>query len=288
MLDKSPIGLVPLNWKYSPDKIDSYLEAIAEYGFKGIQISLNQGNSEKFNETMRRLTLRKAEHYIAIRCNPDGPLDGYMDEYLAQVEFAGVHRIEMLVLAVDGSVDREKIAGRVGQSDSMSSSGVKALADLSNEIAAAAKKVGVTSSFHPHAATYIETPAETDALFVSLDDELVTLCLDVGHWIVGGGDPVEAVKKYGEKITHVHVKDVDGEVLQRMISGEFETMEEAVVDAKLFVPAGTGVLDLHGLFKALDAVGYSAWLMSEQDSAHEPSEKASAISMSNIQLAIKI
>ena len=66
-----------------------------------------------------------------------------------------------------------------------------------------------------------------------------------------------------------------------------EHMEDAVVEAKLFVPAGSGLLDLPGFFSALDSIGFSAWLMSEQDSAHEPSEAASGVSMENIQKAIK-
>ncbi len=287
MLKEAPIGLVPLNWKYSPANLDSYLEGIAAYGFEGIQISLEQGNSQKFNRKMNALKLRNAEHYIAIRCNQDGPLDGFMDEYLGQVEFAGRNKVEMLVLAVDGSLDREKVAGRVDASHSMTIDGVQKLANLLNQIAAEALKLGVKSSFHPHAATYIETPSETQSLFEYLDETLVSMCLDVGHWIVGGGNPVEAVREFGPRITHVHVKDVDGEVLQRMVQGEFETMEDAVVEAKLFVPAGTGLLDLPGFLSALDSIGFSAWLMSEQDSAHEPSEAASGVSMENIQKAIK-
>ena len=286
MLKNATIGLVPLNWKYSPENIDSYLEGIAGYGFEGIQISLDQGNSEAFVQKMSSLRLRNAEHYIAIRCNQDGPLDGYVDEYLNQVAFAGKHKVEMLVLAVDGTLDREKVAGRVDSSHSMTDAGVKALAQLLNRIAAEGQKVGVASSFHPHAATYIETPEETRSLFEYLDESLVSMCLDVGHWIVGGGDPVEAVHEYGAKITHVHVKDVDGDVLGRMIKGDFETMEDAVVQGKLFVPAGTGLLDLPGFFESLERVGFSAWLMSEQDSAHEPSEAASGVSMTNIKLSL--
>lgn len=286
MLKDAPIGLVPLNWKYSPENLDSYLEGIAGYGFQGIQISLDQGNSDEFVAKMSLLKLRNAEHYIAIRCDQDGPLDGYLNEYLGQVEFAGKHRVEMLVLAVDGSLDREKVAGRVKASHSMSDAGVRALAELLNQIASEAQKVGVSSSFHPHAATYIETPEETRSLFSYLDEKLVSMCLDVGHWIVGGGDPIKAIHEYGKKITHIHVKDVDGDVLGRMIKGDFETMEDAVVNEKLFVPAGTGLLNLGLLFSELEKIGFNAWLMSEQDSAHEPSEAASGLSMTNIKLSL--
>jgi inosose dehydratase len=282
MLGNAPIGLVPLNWRYSKDSLDSYLEGIAGYGFKGIQISEEQGNDPTFNAKAKALAIRNAEHYIAIRCTPDGVIDGHLDEYLGQVEFAARQGVEMLVLAVDGSLDREKIAGRVTSNDAMSDKGFNELAKVLNQIAEAANSHNIPSSFHPHAATYIETPEETRQLLSMTDLELVKVCLDVGHWIVGGGDPLEAVRENVNRITHVHVKDVSGEVLSKMLNGGYEIMDNAVVQDKLFVPAGTGILDLSGFLSALEGIKYQGWLMSEQDSAYEPSEAASGISMANI------
>ena len=45
-------------------------------------------------------------------------------------------------------------------------------------------------AFHPHAGTFIETPAEVERLAGRLETDLVGICLDVGHYLVGGGDPV--------------------------------------------------------------------------------------------------
>ena len=282
----SPIGVVPLNWKYSVETMESYLGGIAGYGFEGIQIGMDQGRDFKFLNEMKRLNLRIAEHYIAIRCTPDGPIAGHDAEYIEQIELAREIGVEMLVFAVDGSADREKVAGRVKEKDSLTPSGLKSLAQYMGELAAKAVGAGIACSFHPHAATYIETPEESAALMALLPKELISVCLDVGHWIVGGGDPVAAVHLFGDRVAHVHVKDVSSEVLKKLIAGEYETMEAAVVTDKLFVPAGTGLLNLETLFSALNEIGYSGWLMSEQDSAFEPSEQASEISMKNIKAAL--
>ena len=64
-------------------------------------------------------------------------------------------------------------------------------------------------------------------------------------------------------------------------------MHDSVMDEKLFVPAGTGVLDLHGVMDALRAINFTGWLMSEQDSAWAPSEAASGISFVNILAALE-
>jgi sugar phosphate isomerase/epimerase len=70
------------------------------------------------------------------------------------------------------------------------------------------------------------------------------------------------------------------------LSGKIDTMHSAVEDFKLFVPAGTGLLKLHDLFAALEKYSFSGWLMSEQDSAWEPSEAASGISIANMRVAL--
>jgi inosose dehydratase len=194
----------------------------------------------------------------------------------------------MLVFAVDGTLERDIYAGRTHLGPHLNENGYQRLADHITKYALKAKAAGVRSSFHPHSATYIETPEETRKLMALLDYDLVGMCLDVGHWIVGGGDPVQGVIEYGKRVTHVHIKDVDSEVLKKLIAGEYERMHVAVEDHYLFVPAGEGVLDLHGLFNELEKYGFSDWMMSEQDKAREPAEEKSGVSMRNIKAALNL
>lgn len=63
----------------------------------------------------------------------------------------------------------------------------------------------------------------------------------MGHWIVAGQDPIQAVRNYGKRNTYVDVKDVSGEVLERMLRREIPTMNSAVEGFKLFVPPETGL-----------------------------------------------
>jgi len=287
-LTSSSIGLVPLNWKYSPDAMETYLTGIADYGFEGIQISGDQARSLDFLQLMESKSIQKAEQYLAIRCNLDGPTAASEPESIETIELAQAAGVEMLVFAVDGSEDRDVMAGRADQAEQLTSSGMQRLADDIDRYATLAKSYGMKCSFHPHAATYIESPTETRTLMNLLDPEKVGVCLDAGHWIVGGGDPVAAVAEYKSRITHIHVKDVSDDVLTKMLTGEFKTMHDAVFQGKLFVPAGQGLLNLEEFFKALNAIDYRGWLMSEQDSAYEPSEAASGISMAAIQAALAI
>ena len=91
--------------------------------------------------------------------------------------------------------------------------------ELLHALGTATRAAGRRMAFHPHVGTYVETPAEVDRLVESTDPDLVPICLDVGHYLVGGGDPVAALRTLGERVTHVHLKDVDPDVLAGLAIG---------------------------------------------------------------------
>ena len=286
ILNRSSIGIVPLNWRYEPSKMQEFLSGIAHYGFQGIQISAEQSESLDFLREMQFQGVAPAEQYLAIRCNEDGPLAGSERESEMTIRQAAAAKVEMIVFAVDGTEERDRSVGRADLSPGLHDAAFTKLAVHIETYAEMAAEHGIKSSFHPHAGTFVESENETCKLMNQLDSQLVGLCLDVGHWIVAGEDPIKAVRDFGKQITHVHIKDVNGEVLEKMLRGEISTMNAAVEDYKLFVPAGTGLLKLPEFLNELEKVSFSGWLMSEQDTAWEPPEVASGISIANIQHAL--
>lgn len=285
LLSSCKIGIVPLNWRYTDDRKEFVTAKLSEYGFVGLQISQQQALSSVYRELFKANKLEVAELYVAIKCTPDSVLSDAEQLSKVAIDAAKAAGTEMIVFAVDGSEDRDLVAANAENGPSLTNSGYQQLARHINYWAEYSNSLGMRASFHPHAATYIETPGETRQLFKLLNEN-VGLCLDVGHWIVGGGDPIKAVVEYGSRITHIHVKDVDPKILARLKSKELKSMESAVSDFKLFAPAGTGALDLTALFSELENIGYQGWLMSEQDSAWEPAEEKSLLSYANITKAL--
>ena len=286
LLPKTKVGLVPLNWKFQMATSEDFLRRIRDYGFKGIQISVMQANSDKFLGLMKENGLVAAEQYLDISCDENGPLQS-ADAHSQEIIDAAIRaKVEMLVFAVDGTPERDVHAGRSHLGPHLNENGYKRLADHISRYALIAKTANIRSSFHQHAATYIETPEETRKLMSLLDHNLVGLCLDVGHWLVGGGQPIESVIEYGNRITHVHIKDVDPEILKKLIAGEYQGMHDAVENHYLFVPAGEGALNLSNLFHELEKIEFHDWMMSEQDKARDPAEEKSGVSMGNIEAAL--
>ena len=284
-LQGSKIGLVPLNWRFTDERKSEVIAKFAEYGFLGIQVSEKQANSSEYRNLFTKYSIAAAELYIAIKCDTKSIAENSDEETKRKIDAAKNANAEMIVFAVDGDAIRDQIASNAHQGPSLTPEGLSELAEHVNKWSKYSNSLGMHASFHPHAATYIETSEETAALFSKLDEN-VGLCLDVGHWLVGGGDPVAAVKEYNSRITHVHIKDVDPQVLAKLKAGKYEGMDIAVNQDKLFAPAGTGALDLDGLLDSLNQVGFSGWLMSEQDSAWEPSEEKSLESYRNIERAL--
>jgi inosose dehydratase len=117
---------------------------------------------------------------------------------------------------------------------------------------------GVGAVFHHHTGTHVETPDELAALLERTD---VDVCLDTGHALVGGGDPVEVARLCAGRIRHVHLKDVDPAVLARVQRGELD-VEQAWADG-LFCPFGAGAVDFRAVLDEL--AGFDGWIVVEQD-----------------------
>ena len=170
-----------------------------------------------------------------------------------------------LVLAATGDARRERLAGRVPRDGSagLGDDEWERFADGANAIARAAADIGVATAFHPHVATYVETPEEIDRVLALTDPDLVALCLDTGHVTYGGGDAAEIARTRASRIRHVHAKDVRADVLSRAREREWDL--PAAVSAGIFPPVGSGDVDFPAVLSALRGAGYGGWLVVEQD-----------------------
>lgn len=140
------------------------------------------------------------------------------------------------------------------------------LANL-DRIAAHAESLGLLATLHPHVGTIVEGPEEIDRV---LAGSRIPLCLDTGHLLIGGTEPLELARAAASRVAHVHLKDVDAGLAGRVRSGEV-TYTEAVREG-VYRPLGGGDIDIRGIIGVLAAAGYDGWYVLEQDTilAAEP------------------
>lgn len=146
------------------------------------------------------------------------------------------------------------------------------LANL-DRIADAAAAQGLTATLHPHVGTMVESGEETDRV---LAGSRIGLCLDTGHLLIGGGDPVRVAQEHPERIAHMHLKDVDLAWARKVQDGSASYTE--AVAAGMYVALGAGDVDVAAIVRSLEGAGYQGWYVLEQDTilAGDPADPATA------------
>jgi inosose dehydratase len=127
---------------------------------------------------------------------------------------------------------------------------------------------GYEPTFHNETGTYVEAPWEIQRM---LDVSDIGLCLDTGHLLIGGGDPVTALRSWADRINHVHLKDARRAVLDQITADRAPTTE--IWEREVFPPLGTGDLDVDGVLAQLREMNYEGWLVVEQDSFPRTKER---------------
>lgn len=141
-------------------------------------------------------------------------------------------------------------------------------------VSKAAREHGVLAVIHPHVGTMVETREDIEKL---LTGSVIPFCLDTGHMIIGGTDPVEFSRLHANRIAHSHLKDVNLEVAARVKSGEISYYQG--VQSGLYTPLGHGDVDVRSIIKNLLAAGYQGWFALEQDNvvSSEPGSDAGPV-----------
>ena len=129
-----------------------------------------------------------------------------------------------------------------------------------DRIAAVAAERGVLAVLHPHVGTMVENRADVQRV---LDGSTAQLCLDTGHLLIGGTDPLQLAREVPGRIAHTHLKDVDAALAARVQAGDISYTE--AVRAGIYTPLGTGDVDIAGIVKALLDDGFDGWFVMEQD-----------------------
>ena len=134
------------------------------------------------------------------------------------------------------------------------------------EVAKWMKDEGMTLAYHHHMGSMIEDGEDVDWLMDSTGPE-VTLLYDTGHLLFGGADPLDVLKKWGDRIHHVHYKDVRAEVTN-LIRARNRSFLDAVIAGAFTVP-GDGCIDFDAITAELAKMNYSGWIVveAEQDPA---------------------
>ena len=228
------------------------LEAMVAAGYEGTELG---PPGYLGDEDLRGLTM--VGGFIQL---PFTDPDASLDELHATLDLFGEHQHARPVLCDAGGAERVANPGRGGEDPSLRlDDGRWRKLVLNVERAAEiARDRGYEPVFHHHTSTYVEGVPEIERF---LEDTDVELLLDSGHLLVAGGDPVQALGDWRDRIGAIHIKDVRLKVLEQVKAERADTL--TAWRRGLFCALGQGDVDLDGFCAALG--GYDGWVVVEQD-----------------------
>lgn len=258
-----------------PDPVE-LLDQVAATGYAGIDLGPAGylGLGEELHERLTSRGLGLAGGYLELPYTDHERLTEAIDRDLNELltVFDSVGDIEPRpkpTLADPGSDLRRANPGRSNKDRSFGWSDAewRLFADGFARVYDYCMNRGYEPTFHNETGSFVEAPWEIEKV---LELTEVGFCLDTGHILVAGGDPVAAVHDWSERINHLHVKDARQSVLDSIVEDHGNT--DDIWRRRAFCALGEGDIPLDAVFEAIRASGYSGWLVVEQDIFPEESD----------------
>jgi inosose dehydratase len=252
---------------------DEVLASIVQAGYEGTELGPPGylGVGHELRERMRETGLVLAGGFIPLRFSEPVHWEDDLSTMAATLDlFDSANGSQArAVLADAGSAERLANPGRAVTEPELGlgETGWLRLAQGVERASELARRRGFEAAFHPHTGSFVEAPWEIERLLELTD---VGIVLDTGHLALGGGDPLQALADWGERVNHVHLKDLREDVLRGVIADRAD-MPEAWRRG-VFCELGTGDVDLSAFVGRLLTGGYDGWLVIEQDWVPGPSD----------------
>lgn len=252
---------------------DDILEILAESDYEGVDLGPIGflGEERELRRALDRFGLSLAGGWVQLPLSDDEKFEASVPtlrralrSFAAAAE-AGPERLPLPTLADDGSVRRRAAPGRGRTVDLLDDDAWDRLVRNTERAAALVRAAGLEPTFHHHAGTYVESPDEIDRFLSRVD---IDLTLDTGHLLIAGGDPLDAMRRWGDRVNHLHLKDVDLPALHRVLAAGGGMPD--VWSSASFVAFGRGDIDLPAVMDAAAARGFDGWIVVEQDVLNRP------------------
>lgn len=250
---------------------EQVLSEMKETGYEGTELGdwgFMPTNPIELRQAVQEYDLQLLGAFVPVALSDDEAHDRGIELAIktAQLLYDTGYENAFIVLADENGTEdvRTKFAGQITPEMGLSEESWITFASGAEKVAKSVKATfGIRTVFHHHCGGYVETPKEVARLMELTDPSLLGLCLDMGHYAFGGGDPVVALKEYYDRIWHVHFKDYDPEVGRRSAGENFDYFKS--VEEGVFCELGKGNVDFKSIVNMLIDKEYDGWIVVEQD-----------------------
>jgi len=284
------LGVSPLSWANdvledlgADIPLETCLDDAAEAGYQGVELGRKfPRDAATLGPLLKRFGLDLASGWHS----------GFLAERQVEAEMSAVADHAGLLKALGGSVmvygecammaPGSPLDAPMSQRRLMPKTEVAGYAARLTEFSRRLKgDYGLTLAYHHHLMMVAETFDEVSRLLDATGRE-VGLLIDTGHADAGGFDYTRLIERFGDRIVHIHLKDVREPVLADVRKADRSF--NAGVRAGMFTVPGDGTLDFAPIADFVRRSGYRGWMIveAEQDPAIAPPKPAVARAMQHI------
>ncbi len=253
---------------------DELLAAMTAAGYEGTELGPPGflGEGDELHERLQRHGLALTGGWCPVRFSQPEHWEEDLTELSRTLELfeAGAGTEPVPVFGDGGSEARRASPGRGAQDRSLGldEAGWRRWAEGVRRAEELAALRGFEPALHPHASTYVEAPWEIER---ALELTSLGLVVDPGHLLIGDADPIDVLHAWGDRVAYVHAKDVRLEVVRGAVADRADALE--AWRRGIFCELGTGDAHLETFFAQLQRIGYSGWVVVEQDRIPRPEEQ---------------
>ncbi|WP_136444063.1 myo-inosose-2 dehydratase [Pacificoceanicola onchidii] len=287
------IGISPIAWQNDdlPDitadfTMEQALKEAREIGYTGVE------RGQRMPHDTEGLRAYLNEYDIALCggwCSGASLVNDLAAEKAAvqqQVDQFVALNAPCIVYAECSNTVQGQIATPVNDRPKLSRDEVLAYGAKLTELAKWMADQGMPMAYHHHMGSIIESEDDVNWLMEGSGPEL-RLCFDTGHLLFGGGDVMATLNRWGDRVHHVHFKDIRPDVVVDVRENNRSFLDAVMAGA--FTVPGDGCIDFQAVSNALKAMDYAGWIVveAEQDPAKAPPFEYSKMGYEHIQTVCK-
>ncbi|MBR2614903.1 MAG: TIM barrel protein [Clostridia bacterium] len=229
-------------WENYRNRVDTFSRLLDIHGIElsGYYAKVGFGSKEEFNRTLADVkdTWRFARDV--------GSKNAILDEWVRD-------RYDLLAIPEEAKPDR-----------------IKWMADTANELGEWVKSMGMQMSFHNHWGSIFDEEKLFHDFMAQTDPNLVHFCIDTAQAKLCGWDEVENCKRYANRMSYVHFKDVNFIGRKNEMLWEGHNVPDNgggyTVDSRgRMIELGRGEVRLKDCWEAMKAAGFDGWIVDDHD-----------------------
>lgn len=245
------------------------VQEISNLGLEGVEYTPRKDElarhgltRESFRDLLKDMGLTVSGHYFGARFHDASQKKQIMTAFQEKIESLKFYGSKNIIIGPPGS----------GSGDHKEK--IRKAAPVLNELGKMASDQGIQIGIHPHYNCIIETPEEIHLSMELTDPKYVFLSADTGHIALGGGNVIDILSTYKDRLNYFHFKDVAGQVTRPRFGRNLREL-------------GKGELDLPAVMGLLKEINYKGWINVEQDRTQLTPRESAIQSMQYINKRLK-